>query len=640
MAPLQVNLDEQQLNTNPIQAKIMRAEAFANAVEQKSTCKANGVSSAREVAPSAAGAVGSEKAQISWLSGSKTIIVAFLASSELQALVNNRPSVLDLETVEPFYIHERSWDTNILVSKHVALEFERVHADVKTAVDDLSGHQIRHIVLTGREVGGALACVAAPWAKLCWPQADVRYISFNAPKIGNTDFVDLLGWLAYGYNATEAGQEPSEQPHVSVTTVRYMGKGVELPGFLETGNGEADGGLLEAPPVELATTVRGPKNIVHFLDAENMHRVLFRPRRTRKKLSMDPFTGARRTAEGESEMRAVSKAQLGLTWTNLKWAMHVLNTILAFPFRFFTRSHQKPSKVNIDAVELPENSEKSLEGYLKGLAVAYLLPAALLADAAYSDEQDFRDLTGVQAKLVEVELLHAQCYVAFKDGTALLAFRGSDSIQDWLLDFQIAQFPVKLLQPWLNAPGVEVHLGFLVQLESMLLSHSEESNIKLMLDSLVKQEGGSVDRVVCVGHSLGGALATLGAGWAALQYPEADVRCFTMGSPRVGNDLFVSGIEKLAGTIRRARNDHDIVTFVPPKLGYSHVEPHAVVRGTPDEASWMPLFKWVAPQIIKVCFDHFITGYINALKGDPCKVELGLKEDDSDAGSRVTSTSG
>ena len=43
-----------------------------------------------------------------------------------------------------------------------------------------------------------------------------------------------------------------------------------------------------------------------------------------------------------------------------------------------------------------------------------------------------------------------QCYVAFKDGTALLAFRGSDSIQDWLLDFQFLQIPVEVVQPWLN----------------------------------------------------------------------------------------------------------------------------------------------------------------------------------------------
>ena len=63
------------------------------------------------------------------------------------------------------------------------------------------------------------------------------------------------------------------------------------------------------------------------------------------------------------------------------------------------------------------------------------------------------------------------------------------------------------------ALGVEAHLGFLLQLESMLMFHSKYLNIQRMLHSLVKRAHGAVDRVVCVGHSLGGALATLGESW-------------------------------------------------------------------------------------------------------------------------------
>ena len=42
------------------------------------------------------------------------------------------------------------------------------------------------------------------------------------------------------------------------------------------------------------------------------------------------------------------------------------------------------------------------------------------------------------------------------------------------------------------------------------------------------------------GHSLGAAVATLLAPWAALQWPSADVRCVTFGSPRVGNQAFTN----------------------------------------------------------------------------------------------------
>ena len=49
------------------------------------------------------------------------------------------------------------------------------------------------------------------------------------------------------------------------------------------------------------------------------------------------------------------------------WFPHlqVLNTILAFPFQYFTRDRQKPSVVDIDTVKLPKGSDKSLDDYLK-----------------------------------------------------------------------------------------------------------------------------------------------------------------------------------------------------------------------------------------------------------------------------------
>ena len=49
------------------------------------------------------------------------------------------------------------------------------------------------------------------------------------------------------------------------------------------------------------------------------------------------------------------------------WFPHlqVLNTILAFPFQYFTRDRQPPRKVHIDTVKLPHGSDKSLNEYLK-----------------------------------------------------------------------------------------------------------------------------------------------------------------------------------------------------------------------------------------------------------------------------------
>jgi predicted lipase len=75
------------------------------------------------------------------------------------------------------------------------------------------------------------------------------------------------------------------------------------------------------------------------------------------------------------------------------------------------------------------------------------------------------------------------------------------------------------------------------QFRSVTVPDNEEQNIGLTLKKL--SEGSTPTRVLCCGHSLGGALATLAATWASFEYPEADVRCVTLGSPRVGNPAFV-----------------------------------------------------------------------------------------------------
>ena len=46
-------------------------------------------------------------------------------------------------------------------------------------------------------------------------------------------------------------------------------------------------------------------------------------------------------------------------------------------------------------------------------------------------------------------------------------------------------------------------------------------------------------KVIAAGHSLGGGLASLAGVWAALQWPAADVRVVTLGSPMVGNQAWV-----------------------------------------------------------------------------------------------------
>ena len=58
--------------------------------------------------------------------------------------------------------------------------------------------------------------------------------------------------------------------------------------------------------------------------------------------------------------------------------------------------------------------------------------------------------------------------------------------------------------------------------------------------------GAAPAKVIATGHSLGGGLASLAGVWAALQWPAADVRVVTLGSPMVGNQAWADVSAPLA----------------------------------------------------------------------------------------------
>ena len=57
-----------------------------------------------------------------------------------------------------------------------------------------------------------------------------------------------------------------------------------------------------------------------------------------------------------------------------------------------------------------------------------------------------------------------------------------------------------------------------------------------------------------------------GAAWAALEYPDADIRCITFGSPRVANKVFGKAFNALVGTSLRLVHGFDPIPSLPPSL--------------------------------------------------------------------------
>lgn len=139
----------------------------------------------------------------------------------------------------------------------------------------------------------------------------------------------------------------------------------------------------------------------------------------------------------------------------------------------------------------------------------------------------------------------------------IIAFRGTSSREDVLTDLTITRDKL----PLVNVKEDEwplVHSGFLDQFFSVYKN----------LDDSVKEN----NQIVFCGHSLGGALATIGSLYYSYQYPDKDIACVTFGSPRVGDDRFVSYFDERIEQSMRYVNDNDPVPCVPTRWRFKHVK--------------------------------------------------------------------
>ncbi|HKG96145.1 MAG TPA: lipase family protein [Gemmatimonadaceae bacterium] len=193
---------------------------------------------------------------------------------------------------------------------------------------------------------------------------------------------------------------------------------------------------------------------------------------------------------------------------------------------------------------------------------SWLADAALLA---YADEAFARPCfedAGLKARLIKEK--GTDCYIAESPAFVIVAFRGTELpvagaagafphnlwevVADWLTDAQVALVA--------GAHGHAVHAGFLAALQVV------EEPLAARLQEL--RRAAPRRPVWFTGHSLGAALATLAA---ARFGPAAGV--YTYGSPRVGDDAFADGYERVAPRPVRFVHGSDLVTRVPLHGRYS-----------------------------------------------------------------------
>lgn len=240
------------------------------------------------------------------------------------------------------------------------------------------------------------------------------------------------------------------------------------------------------------------------------------------------------------------------------------------------------SRASLAAVAAPSNKAATAAGSEKTMADQDLAPlnaAVLFAAAAYCKEEGLRTWScgfRCEGPASGTQLLayfsfptwDTTGYVAINESLKwiVVAFRGSESFANWLENMETW----KSIIPWPNSPitPVYVHAGFLkgyLEAQSMILQQVSQA--------LQTHPG---YQVVCVGHSLGGALTTLAAAdlrsTKSVQVP--DLRLISFGAPRVGDKSwpgYLRGLLPGDDKVLRLVNRADIVPHVPPSLfGFTH----------------------------------------------------------------------
>jgi hypothetical protein len=104
-----------------------------------------------------------------------------------------------------------------------------------------------------------------------------------------------------------------------------------------------------------------------------------------------------------------------------------------------------------------------------------------------------------------------------------------------------------------NTAAGLVHLGFLQIFDSM------REELKRFVNTLIGDSKNSVHTIHCIGHSLGGAIATLTADWAK-RTTGKQIMLYTFGAPKPGFEDFAGGLTRML----REENIHHMYHTTDP----------------------------------------------------------------------------
>jgi hypothetical protein len=160
--------------------------------------------------------------------------------------------------------------------------------------------------------------------------------------------------------------------------------------------------------------------------------------------------------------------------------------------------------------------------------------------------------------------------------TVIIAFRGSDDIQNWInnLDFFFTDYYNADCTTFAGS-NCQVHRGFLNVYDSI------KGPLLTQASLLMSTYASRSPSVLVTGHSLGGALTILAAADVSLLFKNATdrIHIYSYGEPRVGNPAWAKWMSEsvlVGGKQYRVTHEADPVPRLPPlEFGFLHV-PHEV----------------------------------------------------------------
>lgn len=183
---------------------------------------------------------------------------------------------------------------------------------------------------------------------------------------------------------------------------------------------------------------------------------------------------------------------------------------------------------------------------------------ALLCDMSYRSPNELRssvDWNSMKMYTHKEVFLNdretdTQGYIWIKGNVMHLAFRGTDSLKDAVINLDLKQETVR--------GNIKVHSGFYRQYKSV------EDAIFCCITPEIKY-------INVTGHSLGGAVACVASVMIADRFKDAYVTCCTFGCPRVGNLRFKEFFKANVKNYYRVHMNDDPISMVPSLYTYHHV---------------------------------------------------------------------